>query len=138
MGAGLDLKELYAPLTSEDKLKRFWITLTKTLIKVYRLPKVTVAAIAGACPAGGCGLSLCCDFRVITHDGSMGLNEVAIGIPVPKYWIDLMVTVIGQRAAERMLMTGALYSPPKLLEIGMVDEVVATREDLVPSAVRQL
>jgi len=41
-----------------------------------------VAAIRGACPAGGCCLSLCCDFRIMTDFGHIGLNEVALGISV--------------------------------------------------------
>jgi hypothetical protein len=43
---------------------------------------VQVAAIRGACPAGGCCLSLCCDFRIMTEFGHIGLNEVALGIAV--------------------------------------------------------
>ena len=41
-----------------------------------------MAAIRGACPAGGCCLSLCCDFRIMTDFGHIGLNEVALGISV--------------------------------------------------------
>lgn len=37
------------------------------LARLYRSPLVTVAAIKGACPAGGCCLSLCCDLRVMTE-----------------------------------------------------------------------
>lgn len=66
-------------MTNEEKLKKFWRMLSKTLVAVYSSPKVTVAAVAGACPAGGCCLALCCDLRVITADGAMGLNEVALG-----------------------------------------------------------
>merc|ERR1719446_2053195 len=73
--AGLDLQELYAPATNEKKQHKFWDTLTKCLVGIYGCRKLTIAAIAGACPAGGCCLSLCCDERVITEDGTMGLNE---------------------------------------------------------------
>ena len=37
-----------------------------------------VSAIRGACPAGGCCLSLCCDFRIMTDFGHIGLNEVRL------------------------------------------------------------
>ncbi len=36
------------------------------LARLYRTPLVTVAAIKGACPAGGCCLSMCCDVRIMT------------------------------------------------------------------------
>ena len=69
-------------------MKEFWSTLTKTLTSIYSSRLATVAAINGACPAGGCVLAMCCDWRVITWDGSMGLNEVALGIPVPRNWCE--------------------------------------------------
>ena len=49
---------------------------------LFHSPCVQVAAIRGACPAGGCCMSLCCDFRIMTDFGHIGLNEVALGIAV--------------------------------------------------------
>jgi 3,2-trans-enoyl-CoA isomerase len=122
--AGLDLQELYAPMTNEKRQLEFWGVLSKCLVKIYGSRKLTVAAVAGACPAGGCCLSLCCDVRVITEDGSMGLNEVALGIPVPKYWIKRMQEVIGHRETERLLLGALMPKAPELLRIGMVDHVL--------------
>jgi len=136
--AGLDIKELYAPATNETRLKNFWDVLSRTLIAIYCSPKITVAAVAGACPAGGCCLALCCDYRVITQDGSMGLNEVALGIPVPIFWVKLMISVIGQRAAERVLSTGVMIPAQKLLSIGMADALVEGRDELLMHAVTEL
>jgi len=132
--AGLDLKELHAPSTSEERLFTFWRTLSKVLISVYSSKMVTIAAIPGACPAGGCCLSLCCDYRIITKDGSMGLNETAIGIPVPMYWVRLMADTVGQRNAEYLLQTGALPKAPQLLELGMVDKVAEGKADVLSAA----
>eukprot|EP00746_Dinoflagellata_sp_MGD_P003314 gnl/MRDRNA2_/MRDRNA2_106438_c0_seq1.p1 gnl/MRDRNA2_/MRDRNA2_106438_c0~~gnl/MRDRNA2_/MRDRNA2_106438_c0_seq1.p1 ORF type:complete len:294 (+),score=70.97 gnl/MRDRNA2_/MRDRNA2_106438_c0_seq1:80-883(+) len=135
--AGLDLKELFAPTTSKDRLLKFWATLSKTLVKVYGTSMVTMAAIPGACPAGGCCLALCCDFRIITAAGSMGLNEVALGIPVPQYWIELMASTIGQRQAELALQTGIMIPSERLLQINMVDVVVKEPSEVLPRAVQE-
>merc|ERR1719160_68382 len=135
--AGLDLKELFLPTTSEERLKKFWATLTKTLIKVYSTSMVTIAAIPGACPAGGCCLALCCDFRIITTDGSMGLNEVALGISVPMYWIELMVNTIGQRQAELALQTGVMIPSERLLQLSMVDVVVKDASEVLPRTLQE-
>ena len=32
---------------------------------------------------------MCCDWRVMTEQGYIGLNEVAIGISVPEKWCNL-------------------------------------------------
>lgn len=109
--AGNDLLELYAPRTSKARYSEFWITSNRFLARLHRSRLATVAAVRGACPAGGCIISLCCDHRVMTPQGSMGLNEVLLGIPVPKYWGLLMARVIGHRAAEGLLLPGKLVSP---------------------------
>lgn len=137
--AGLDINELYAPSTSQERLHDFWLTLTAVLTKVYSSKWVTAAAIKGACPAGGCALALCCDYRVITADGSMGLNEVQLGIPVPMFWIELFANVVGQRQAERLLQTGELVSGgAQLRALGLVDQVVETPGDALPAALAEV
>lgn len=136
--AGLDIKELYAPSTSEERLREFWMTLSTVLTKIYSSPKVTIAAINGACPAGGCALALCCDHRLITGNGSMGLNEVQLGIPVPKFWIELFASVVGKRQAERLLQLGELPTGgPRLLELGLADATVESPEQLLPAALAE-
>jgi len=64
----------------------------------------------------------------------MGLNEVAIGIPVPTYWVRLMASVVGPRRADYILQTGAQSKAPALLDMGMVDKVLSTREAVLTEA----
>lgn len=136
--AGLDIEELYAPKTSEENVHSFWALLTTTLNRVYRTKMMTAAAIKGACPAGGCCLSMCCDYRVITADGSMGLNEVALGMGgVPFFWAELMATTCGARATERLVMTGDMAKSEELLRIQLVDAVVPTAADVLPAALAE-
>mmetsp|Transcript_46114 Transcript_46114/g.92962 ORF Transcript_46114/g.92962 Transcript_46114/m.92962 type:complete len:265 (-) Transcript_46114:163-957(-) len=133
--AGLDINELYAPNTSKERLFKFWGILSETLTKVYASPMVTAAAINGTCPAGGCALALCCDIRVITADGSLGLNEVQLGIPVPLFWVELFASIAGQRQAEKLLQLGEMTPSKRLLELSMVDAVVDAADQVLPSTV---
>jgi 3,2-trans-enoyl-CoA isomerase len=93
--AGNDLNELYAPSTSLERFTEFWTVSNQCIANLSKSKLVTVAALNGACPAGGTALALACDFRVASEDTKMGLNEVALGISVPPYWVKLMATVIG-------------------------------------------
>lgn len=136
--AGLDLKELHGPSTSEARLKDFWTTLSAVLVKVYSSSKVTAAAINGACPAGGCALALCCDLRVISADGAIGLNEVPLGIPVPLYWVSLFASVVGPRQAEKLLQTGELVPSARALQLGLVDFVVDAADNVFPETLQQV
>lgn len=100
------------------------------LARLYRSPLVTLASIRGACPAGGCCLALCCDYRVMTAaSGSIGLNEVALGISVPKFWGQLMQRVVGVGAADKLLQFALLIDPGRARALGLVDEV-APKEGL--------
>lgn len=121
--AGNDILELYAPRTTRDKYKRFWKISNTFLGNLYVSRLVTIAGIRGACPAGGCCLSLCCDYRIMTDNGYIGLNEVALGISVPKYWGKLMERTVGSGKAEKLLQFARLLKTKDAHECGLVDTV---------------
>lgn len=131
--AGNDINALYAPRTSKEAYRKFWVLQNQFLARLYRSSLITVAAIRGASPAGGCIIALCCDYRIITEQGHFGLNEVALGIPVPPKWSGLMVRTIGQGKAETLLQFARLVSPQEALQLGLVDQVVP-KADLLPTA----
>ena len=108
--------------TSERQFTDFWRAQTHFLARLYRTPLVTFAAIKGACPAGGCILSMACDYRFMTEEGYIGLNEVKIGVPVPRTWCKIMERLVGGRAGH-MLLTGVMCKPKQALQIGLVDKV---------------
>ncbi len=78
-------------------------------------------------------LALCCDARLMTDDGRIGLNEVALGIPVPLYWGRLMATLVGAGRADALLQTAALVPAQQALALGLVD-AVTTRDELMAAA----
>ncbi len=96
-------------------------------------PLVTIAAVRGHCPAGGCVLALACDARIMTDDGRIGLNEVELGIPVPLYWGRLMASLVGAGKADALLQTAALVPAKQALALGLVD-VVVPRAELMAAA----
>jgi len=135
--AGNDLKELYAPNTNQDRYTQFNQIQNLFLPRLYSSRLVTIAAIKGACPAGGCILALCCDYRIITEEGRIGLNEVALGISVPWFWMQLMTKLIGHGPAERLLQFGKMLKSNEAKMIGIIDEVV-TNDKLLHTAESRL
>lgn len=131
--AGNDINELYPKHTTQARHKEFWLAQTNFLAHLYRSPLVTVAAVRGACPAGGCVLAMCCDYRIITPDGSMGLNEVAIGLTPPPYWGKVMIKILGEVKADRALTFASMFKADEALRIGLVDEMVE-KDALLPAA----
>lgn len=127
--AGNDIRELYSPMTDEARYTRFWIAQTRCLARLLVSPLVTVAAVRGQCPAGGCVLAMCCDARVLSENSKIGLNEVALGIPVPRYWAKLMQVLVGGRS-DTLLQTAALVSAPDALTFGLADAIAPSTQVL--------
>ena len=83
------------------------------------------AAIGGHAPGGGCVLALFCDRRVMAAGAfKIGLNEVRVGLRMPRPIHAAAVHVVGTRRAEELCTSGALYTAAEALAFGLVDEVV--------------
>ncbi|WP_291727119.1 enoyl-CoA hydratase/isomerase family protein [Bernardetia sp.] len=123
--SGLDLKQLYA--MNEEEVREFWIAFMKMTKVVASFPKPLVAAITGHSPAGGCVLAVCADYRIMAEGEKylIGLNEIPVGIVVPKVIFDLYAFWIGNKTAYQYLLEGKLMTPSDAKRIGLVDEVVS-------------
>lgn len=121
-------------LRHRDRAKRAVLSAAPQA-KLHKSPLVTVAAVRGHCPAGGCILALTCDSRVVTEDTKMGLNEVALGIPVPLFWVKVMAQQIGAGRADALLQTATFVGAAEAKALGMVDAVVSTA-DLMATATK--
>ncbi|XP_035694886.1 enoyl-CoA delta isomerase 1, mitochondrial-like [Branchiostoma floridae] len=121
--AGLDILELYQK--SPDYVGQFWEKVQDMWLSLYGSRLVTMAAINGHSPAGGCLLSLACDYRIMAEGNFViGLNETQLDLVAPFWLRQMMVDAIGYRQAEMALMVGALYPSNKALQLGLVDKLV--------------
>lgn len=134
--AGLDLIELYG--YSEEEAESFWHLFLKFTAKITAFKKPLVAAINGHSPAGGCVIALACDARVMAEGQFIiGLNEVPVGIVVPRSIFKIYAFWLGEANAYRYLLEGKLFSPQDALAVGLVDEVVKP-ESILTAAERKV
>lgn len=136
--AGNDLTELYPKTTTKERFTQFWTISSTFLSRLYASRLATVAAIKGQCPAGGTILALCCDYRIMTvadkgAQPRIGFNEVAIGLPVPPFFVELYVRMLGRSKAEHLLMTGETLDAIEAQKAGLVHETV-TKDKLLERA----
>lgn len=93
--------------------------------RILSFPHPTVAACNGNAVAMGGFLLLACDVRVGTAGAfKLGLNEVAIGLAVPRFGIALAQHRLTRPCADRCLLTGALLGPEEACAAGFLDRVV--------------
>lgn len=127
--AGLDVPALLK--LDRDGMSRFWQSFFVLLECVARSPVPTAAAISGHSPAGGTVLTLFCDYRVMAEgDYKLGLNEVQVGLVVPRVIQLALARLIGPHAAERHMVTGDMIMAGKAHTLGMVDELAPAAHTL--------
>ena len=121
--AGLDIISLY------DKdikyMKSFWFLFSDLLLKIYSYPKIIFSALSGHSPAGGTVLSIMTDYRIMSKGSFLiGLNEVAVGLSMPIGIGRVFQSLLGERIAEKMTLTGELVNPARAQSVGLIDEIV--------------
>ncbi|MFI9723446.1 enoyl-CoA hydratase [Streptomyces sp. NPDC052396] len=90
------------------------------------LPKPLIAAVQGACVAGGLMLAWVCDLIVAAEDAFFADPVVRMGIPGVEFFAHPWV--MPPRIAREFLYTGDRMSARRAYELGMVNAVVPRAE----------
>ncbi len=91
-------------------------------MKLWSLPKPTIAAVRGYCLAGGCELAMACDMVISGESGKFGEPEIRYGSgPVTL----LMPFILGQKKTNELLFTGDMIDAAAAERAGMINRVVA-------------
>ncbi len=97
--------------------------------EMYAFPKIEAAAMNGHAMAGGAVLGILCDFRFVTSGKArVGFSEVAAGLTIPEFLIDIIEAVTGPQHLVQTAMLAKAYLPDEARAIGLVDGVFAPDE----------
>jgi enoyl-CoA hydratase len=130
--AGFDLATMTSSLDGMQRLVELGGRLFARLYG-YGLP--TVAACTGHALAGGAILLLSLDHRVgADAPAKIGLNEVAIGMGLPIFAVELARDRLAARHLGRATMAAHIYDPAGAVEAGYLDRLVPA-ESVVDEAV---
>jgi enoyl-CoA hydratase len=124
--AGFDL----ATMTSGVEPMRALVEAgARFMMRLYGLGIPTVAACTGHALAGGALLLLSCDHRVGgTNPAKIGLNEVAIGMGLPIFAVELARDRLAPAEFQPATMQARLYDPAGAVTAGYLDRTVADDE----------
>lgn len=127
--AGADLREIgawYRSLTPAERQRRAEREpglggLTRNL----DAGKPVIAAVNGACLAGGLELALACDLRIASEQASFGLPEVRWGLIPGAGGTQRLPRSVPLALALEMLLTGEPIEAATALRAGLVSRVVS-------------
>jgi enoyl-CoA hydratase/carnithine racemase len=105
-----------------------------SIAKLIYYGKPTICAINGKAMGDGVAYSLCSDYRIAVKESSFMMPEINLGIFPGTGTIVLMTRVIGIPWTKKILMFAEKISSEKALEIGLVDQIVDSQEDLMETA----
>ncbi|GJF08373.1 fatty oxidation protein FadB [Mycolicibacterium cyprinidarum] len=136
--AGGDLKGMIG-LGPENAGEAFAMVeaVKRDLRALETLGKPVVAAINGAALGGGLEIALACHHRIAADvkGSQIGLPEVTLGLLPGGGGVTRTVRMFGiQKAFMEILSQGTRFKPAKAKEVGLVDELVDSVEELVPAA----
>jgi enoyl-CoA hydratase/carnithine racemase len=123
--AGGDLREFGEKLEKDPMSLLATLALNQRILsKLERLPFPVIAAVNGVAVAGGLELVLCCDVVVASDQAMMGDGHAKYAIvPAGGSSVRLFTKMAANRALH-LLYSGDLFPAAKLMEWGLVNEVV--------------
>ncbi|KGN32104.1 3-hydroxyacyl-CoA dehydrogenase [Knoellia sinensis KCTC 19936] len=136
--AGGDLKDMYA--AGPDRAQDLYDQVTeikRQLRALETLGKPVVAAINGAALGGGLEIALAAHHRIIADvpGAQVGLPEVTLGLLPGGGGVTRVTRMLGiVDAVMKVLGQGQKYRPAQAKELGLVDSVVGSVEELLPAA----
>lgn len=137
--AGGDLGDLLAATPEQaGELVAFADGVKAMLRKLETLGVPVVAALDGSALGGGLEIALACHHRIAVDSPSLrvGLPEVTLGLLPGGGGIVRTVRLLGlDTALDRVLLPGTAFTPAQALEIGLLDHLVDTADDLIPAAI---
>lgn len=130
--AGADIAEIAA--LNEVSSRKFAENGQEIFAMIENCPKPVIAAVNGFALGGGCELAMACHIRVAVESAKFGQPEVNLGL-IPGYGGTQRLTqLVGKAKALELMMTADMISATEAKNIGLVNHVVSTQQELLPKA----
>jgi enoyl-CoA hydratase len=104
--------------------------LQATFSAIASCPVPVIAAIQGPCIGGGVDLACACDIRVASEDATFSVREVKVAIVADLGSLQRLPPIVGEGHARELALTGKTIDADRAARIGLVNDVLPTREAL--------
>ena len=119
---GFDIPEFLS--YSKESFTEYLTKFTGLYTYMFLFPKPLVAALNGHTVAGGCMLATACDHRImVSGKARISLNEIGFGSSLFAGNIEMLKFHVGQKNAETIVYSGAMYSAEEALQLRLIDQI---------------
>lgn len=134
---GGDLRYLSEGVKDPDfTMADFVNGLSLLTVQMKKCPKPIIAAVHGAAAGSGCNLALACDMVLADRSAKFIEAFVNIGLAPDTCGAFWLPRLIGSARAFELLATGRPVRAHEAAQIGMINEVLDTEEELLSNATR--
>ncbi|HRG45325.1 MAG TPA: enoyl-CoA hydratase/isomerase family protein [Leptospiraceae bacterium] len=107
--------------------------------EMLRFDKPLVAEVTGHAMGGGAVMTMACDYKYMLSTGCrISFTEIGFGLPLPGMFVYKLQQSIHLTKLNEICMEAAAYKGPEAKEVGMIDEIAATKEDLRKLSIKKL
>ena len=124
------------PDASVDQLRTRMMAFYRSWLTVRDLQVPVIAALNGPAVGAGACIALAADVRIAASRASFSVPFLRLGMHPGMATTYLLPEVVGVAAARDLLYTGRVVNAERMLELGLVSEVVA--DDELNSRAREL
>lgn len=119
---GFDVPEFLS--FTKEQFTEFLEGFTGLYTDLFLYSKPVIGALNGHTVAGGCMLSLACDYRVMASGKArISLNEITFGAAVLAGSAEMLRFSAGSANAAKILYSGAMYSAEEARRLSLIHEV---------------
>lgn len=129
--AGLDMKQAAEAIRSGDSeggmprdMAAGLQSASSRVTNPRRIMKPVIAAVNGACLAGGCEIMLSCDLVVAVEHATFGIPEAKRGLIAGAGGLIRLPRRIPRAVALQLALTGDAIDAARAYEVGLVNKVV--------------
>ncbi len=137
--AGADVKMILRNNSKDQsEMHQFSLNFNAIFRKLETCGKPVVAAMNGTALGGGYEVCLACHYRIALDNPKavIGLPEVQLGLLPGGGGTQRLPRIIGMEAALMLMVEGKRISPKEALGYGMVNDMAATREEMMEKAMK--
>jgi enoyl-CoA hydratase len=113
------------------RLRQMVLLLQESFTALERARMPVLAAIQGGCIGGAVDMVSACDIRYCSADAFFVIQEINLGMTADVGTLQRLPKIIPDGVAREMAYRGHRLTAERALQVGLVNEVFDTHEDLV-------